>query len=131
MKKVIYLLFIILSQYNVYSQNQDIFGRWNNVEREANISAIEFKSDNIAILFQGENTSPFFNFTLDNGKNPIWIDMLGEKDGVQVEIFGLLEFIDSDKIKIEMFNHIYKGHPDKFSSQESSMSQVYILNRVK
>lgn len=130
MKKIIYVLLIIVISNKVYSQDQDILGRWNNLDIDSNISVIEFNSRNIAILFHGENMSPPFSFILDRSKNPIWIDMRTEKDGIEAQIFGLLEFIDSDKIKIEMFNN-YGDHPDKFSIISSPMSQLYILNRMR
>lgn len=43
------------------------------------INFIEFKNENKAILYQGENHSPTFRCVYDFTKRPIWIDMTVKK----------------------------------------------------
>lgn len=131
-KEIFFLLLLInLCNYNVFSQDSRLIGKWVNNEDFSNINYIEFKNDNIAILFQGEKQSPPFLFITDFTKEPVWINMKVEKNGIEAKILGLLHFINSDKIKIEFFHGEFEEQPTAFSLNKNSQSQLYIFNRLK
>lgn len=133
-KKLIFFLtflFITLFNFNVFSQNINLIDRWINEKQYSNINSVEFKNGNKAILYQGENQSPIFICVYDFTKRPIWVDMTVEKNGVEAKIFGLLDFINSDKIKLELFYGNFDEHPIAFSLAQTLQSQLYIFNRVK
>lgn len=131
-KKVFFFVFILLIIYsNAYSQDNSLFGKWQNIEKSSNITSVEFKNDNTIIMFQEDKISPPFVYTIDYSKKPIWVDMSVEKNEVRATILGLLDYIDVDKIKIELFYGSFEDHPIHFSISETVFSQSYILNRIK
>ncbi|SNR29610.1 hypothetical protein [Flavobacterium sp. ov086] len=124
------MIFVFCDCY-IYSQEIKLVGRWINSEEFASINSIEFSEDNLAVMFQNANASPTFSFITDFNKQPVWIDMTVVKNGHEVKILGLLDFINSDKIKMELFYGNLKEHPSSFSLISNSQSQLYIFNRVK
>jgi hypothetical protein len=121
----IYLIIIVLFFNQVYSQEQKLYGEWLNDQKDSDITSIEFKQDNTAVMFQVEKVSPTFAFTADYSKKPLWLDMIIVKDGVEAKLFGLIEFLETDKVKIELFYGNFKDRPTSFSVIPSVKSRVY------
>lgn len=122
----IYLIIILFFFNRGYSQEQKLYGEWQNDQKDSDITSIEFKQDNTAVMFQVEKVSPTFVFTVDYSKKPLWLDMIIEKDGLQAKLFGLVEFIEKDKVKIELFYGNVKDRPTLFSVIPSvKKSRVY------
>lgn len=94
-------------------------------KKDSDITSIEFKQDNTAVMFQIEKVSPTFAFTVDYSKKPLWLDMIIVKDGVEAKLFGLVEFLETDKAKIELFYGNFKDRPTSFSVIPSVKSRVY------
>lgn len=123
--------FLTMFSFIVFSQDSRLIGMWTNDEDYSNITSVEFKNDSRLILYQGENQSPTFMCVFDFKKQPIWVDMNANKNGVEAKILGLLDFINLDKIKLELFYGNFEEHPNAFSLGETSQSQLYIFNRLK
>ncbi|RUT70133.1 hypothetical protein D0817_13230 [Flavobacterium cupreum] len=131
-KGIFFLLLLITTcNYNVFPQDSRLMGKWVNNEDYSDINYIEFKNENIVLLFQGEKQSPPFVFITDFTKEPVWINMKVEENGIEAKILGLLHFINPDKIKIEFFYGEFEEQPTDFSLNKNSQSQLYIFNRLK
>jgi hypothetical protein len=131
MKNILKYSILILSVSNIYSQTNIIIGKWKNIGVKNSVNAFEFKSDNTAVIFNDKNeVSPLFNLNIDYSKNPIWLDMKLEKEGVFVEFYGLVKFIDSKTINLKIYRGYYETHPVNFS--ESSKNEVlFTLEKIE
>jgi hypothetical protein len=123
MKHILKYCILILAISNSYSQTNNIIGKWENIGIKNSINGFEFKSDNTAVMYDDKNeASPIFTLKMDYGKNPIWLDMQLEKNGMLVEFYGLVEFKDAKTINLKIYRGHYEVHPVSFS--ESSRSEV-------
>lgn len=124
MKYLLYS-FLFFSVLNCYSQNNDVFGVWKNINKNNYISMIEFKNDNTAVLHDENGlNSTLFTFKMNKNKTPHWIDFQINKNGVISEMYGLIEFIDTKNIKFEItINHKDK-HPINFSNDYSDDTKM-------
>jgi hypothetical protein len=127
--KIISFLILIIS-FSTYSQNEKIIGKWINTEDKNPVNAFDFNANNTAIMYNNNLPSPIFKLKIDSSKNPIWLDMSIEKEGVLVELYGLLEFIDEKTIRLKIYRGDYEKHPESFS-ERSKTAVVFILKRGK
>lgn len=93
--KNLFFLTIIFIFTPSFSQEKSLIGYWKNIGQLNSVNGFTFNSDNTAFLHNENNMlSPVFNLKIDYTKKPIWLDMNLTKDDIDVEFFGLVEFID-------------------------------------
>ena len=104
MKKIL-LLFIFFSLHFVNAQQNknSLIGKWIGVSGENVTGGIEFSINKTAKLLIKDKELSVKEYEVDYSKNPIWVDLIVEKNGQTFTLFGLAEFVDAKTIKWEIF----------------------------
>lgn len=100
MKKLL-LVFVLFSLFSVSAQNKEnsLIGKWTGKET----GIVEFFDNKTARLSMMGKVIPIDEYKIDNSKNPIWADFIIKSSGQTMTFFAIIEFIDSNTIKWELF----------------------------
>lgn len=104
MKKLL-ILIILFSIHTVNAQQNknSLIGKWIGVSWENVSGGIEFSINKTAKLLIKDKELSVKEYKIDYSKNPIWVDLIVEKNGQTFTLFGLAEFVDAKTIKWEIF----------------------------
>ncbi len=123
MKKIFVILFI-LTGISAFSQSK-IVGKWAGKDKNGLPTEYEFTQDNKVKILPD---FPEFTYTVDNDKNPKWIDLVTTVDGTEMKVYGLVEFTSDSEIKLEFFfNH--DKHPENFTEEKGEHTDIFILKK--
>ncbi len=95
---------------SAFSQSK-IVGKWAGKDKNNLPTEFEFTQDNKVKILPD---FPEFTFVVDDEKNPHWIDLSATIEGSEMKVFGLVEFVSDNEIKLEFFFNVDK-HPGKFT----------------
>ena len=131
MKKYIISFLLILGSISVFAQKphtaKDLLGKWTGKDSRSEVGGLIFLKDNKAIVAANGNNSPAMSYTIDFTTNPVKIDLsVQPPSGGRITLKGLLQFIDDNTIKFQVFPA--GNRPDNFDT--SSPDNVVILKRA-
>lgn len=124
MKKLL-ILIVLFSVHSVNAQqkNNSIIGKWIGTDERSETGGIEFLNNKTAKLLMMGKEIPITEYKVDYSKNPIWVDLIVKRNGQTMTLFGLIEFIDSNTIRWEVFPMANK-RPITFSGKNESTSII-------
>lgn len=108
MKKYILLFLLILVSVSVFAQKphtpNDLIGKWEGKDSHSEIGGIFFLKGNKAIISARGTYSPAMSYIVDFKSNPVKIDLVMQAaNGNRLNMKGLLQFIDNNTIKFQVF----------------------------
>ncbi|MES2239362.1 MAG: hypothetical protein V4497_03800 [Bacteroidota bacterium] len=124
MKKIL-IIIILFSLHLAHAQkrNNSIIGKWIGTDERSETGGIEFLNNKTAKLLMMGKEMPITEYKVDYSKNPVWIDFIIKRNGQTMTLYGLLEFIDSNTIKWEVFPMVNK-RPKSFSGKTQNTSII-------
>jgi hypothetical protein len=107
-KRYILPFLLILVSVSVFAQKphtpKDLIGKWEGKDSHSEVGGIFFLKGNKAILSARGTYSPAMSYTADFKSNPIKIDLVMQAaNGTRMSMKGLLQFIDNNTIKFQVF----------------------------
>ncbi len=114
------------SGFSQQKKFKDLLGRWeivSNKNEEASLEVID--SSTIILNYMGEKKK-IANYKLDFEKSPIWFDFYTEDSTSTITVKTLLEIINDNMIKWQLF--VDEERPAFFSS---SKGELFYLRKVK
>jgi hypothetical protein len=107
MKRYLVTFLLILGSVSVFAQKshtaKDLLGKWEGKDSRSEVGGLFFLKDNKAILIFHGKYSPAMNYTTDFTTNPVKIDLVVQNADGRMNIKGLLQFIDNNTIKFQIF----------------------------
>ncbi|MBS1523669.1 MAG: hypothetical protein JST50_21885 [Bacteroidetes bacterium] len=107
MKKYIVAFLMILGSVSGFAQKphtaKDLLGKWEGKDSNSEVGGLFFLKNNKAILTARGSYSPAMNYTTDFTTNPVKIDLVVQNPKGRINIQGLLQFIDNNTIKFQLF----------------------------
>ena len=107
MKKYIVACSLVLLSITVFAQRhteKDLIGKWEGTDTRSQLGGLFFLKGSKLILTMGGTYSPAMTYTADFKSNPIKIDLLMTNvNGIQTTMKGLLQFVDKNTIKFQIF----------------------------
>ena len=130
MYRFIIVIFFSFQVIIVSAQENSIEGKWTGIDDKGESAIITFYSNTATMEFGGEKASPF-DYEIDYTKDPIRINLIMKNEKQQVVIPALVKFLDSNKIKWEVFPYATTT-PLNFSSESNEINETTIvLTRIK
>jgi hypothetical protein len=131
MKRYVVTFLLILGSVSVFAQKphsaKDLIGKWEGKDTRNEVGGLIFQKDNKAIVLAQGRNSPPMNYTTDFTTNPVKIDLsVQPPNGGRINLKGLLQFIDDNTIKFEIFPG--GNRPNDFDL--ASSDDIVILKRV-
>ena len=131
MKRYIVTFLLILGSASVFAQKphtaKDLIGKWEGKDTRNEAGGLIFLKGNKAIVAAGGRNSPAMNYTTDFTSNPVKIDLsVHPPNGGRINLKGLLQFIDDNTIKFQIFPG--GNRPNDFDT--ASSDDIVILKRV-
>ena len=124
MKKLLILMILFsIHSVNAQQKNNSIIGKWIGTDERSETGGIEFSNNNTAKLLMMGKEMPITEYKVDYSKNPIWVDLIVKKNGQTMTLFGLIEFIDPNTIRWEVFPMANK-RPITFSGKSETTSII-------
>ena len=122
---------MILGSVSVFAQKphtaKDLIGKWEGKDTRNEVGGLIFQKDNKAIVVAQGRNSPPMSYTTDFTSNPVKIDLsVQPPNGGRINLKGLLQFIDNNTIKFEIFPG--GNRPNDFDP--ASSDNIVILKRV-
>lgn len=106
---------------------KDLIGKWEGKDTRNEVGGLIFLKDNKAIVAARGKNSPAMNYTTDFTSNPVKIDLsVQPPNGGRINLKGLLQFIDDNTIKFQVFPG--GNRPNDFDT--ASSDDIVILKRV-
>jgi len=107
MRKNIFAFLLMLLSVSAFAQKhtqKDLIGKWQGTdEKNVTASLIFLDSTKVVLSMQG-GTVPPFNYVVDLSKNPGTIELsVKAPDGRKITMMGLIQFLDNDRVKWQMF----------------------------
>lgn len=126
MKKNILAFLLILLSVSVFAQKhtqKDLIGKWEGKDVRSEVGGLTFLMNSKVILSVRGSNSPAMGYTADFTSNPIKIDLsLTGPSGAQMKMKGLLQFVDNNTLKFQVFpNGDRPANFDGLSSQNIVM----------
>jgi hypothetical protein len=122
-KLLILIIFFTIHSANAQQNNNSIIGKWIGQDERSESGGIEFSINKTAKLLMMGKEMPITAYKVDYSKNPIWIDLIIKRNGQMMTLFGLLEFVDSNTIRWEVFPMANK-RPTTFSGKSENTSII-------
>lgn len=116
------ILFSIHS-VNAQQKNNSIIGKWIGTDESNETGGIEFSNNKTAKLLMMGKEMPITEYKVDYSKNPIWVDLIVKRNGQTMTLFVLIEFIDPNTIRWEVFPMANK-RPITFSGKSETTSII-------
>lgn len=104
----------------------DLSGRWENIENRNSSAGLEFRSIDSVFLFFNDERKLARQVKIDDTKNPYWFDFTIDNGSENVPVSSLLEFVNSDLIKWQVFTS--EVRPAHFTQ---STGEIMYLRRKK
>lgn len=124
MKKLLILIFLFsIHLVNAQQKNNTIIGKWIGKDEKSETGGIQFSNNKTAKLLMMGKEMPITEYKVDYSKNPIWVDLIVKRNGKVMTLFGLIEFIDLNTIKWEVFPMANK-RPTLFSGKSENTSII-------
>jgi hypothetical protein len=124
MKKLLILIvFFTIHSAIAQQNNNSIIGKWIGQDERNETGGIEFLKNKTAKFLMMGKEMPISDYKVDNSKNPIWVDLIVKKNGQIMTLYGLIEFIDSNTIRWEVFPMANK-RPIAFSGKSGNTSII-------
>lgn len=124
MKKLLILIILFsLQSINAQQKANSIIGKWIGTDERSETGGIEFSNNKTAKLLMMGKEMPITEYKVDYSKNPIWIDFIIKRNRQTMTLFGLLEFLDSNTIKWEVFPMADK-RPISFSGKSGNTAII-------
>ena len=127
MKTVILSFIFSLACLSGFSQENKLIGKWVNSAENRQDEQFEFKENNTAYMIKEGIPSPLFKYKFDTNKSPNWVDLKVKEEDFQMTMQGLVEFIDEDTVKLELFPESESEHPSKFTPVETSNDVAFVI----
>jgi hypothetical protein len=128
--KSIFTFLLFLFSVSAFAQHtkKDLLGRWEGTDEKNITASLTFlDSTKVVLTTQGSYVPPF-NYVVDLTKNPGTIDLIVvTKDGRKITMKGLIQFLNDDTVKWQMF-------PDgkrRANFDEKLHDSAIVLKRVK
>ena len=129
MKKItLSFLFTLVCLFG-FSQENNLIGIWENTSNDHIDEKYEFKENQTAIMIKEGNNSPPFSYTYDSSKTPHWLNLSVASEDFQMTMLGLVEFIDENTLKLELFPENESSHPASFTENGTSDDIAYVILR--
>ena len=107
MRRYIISFLLILGSVSAFAQKphsgKDLLGKWEGKDSRSEVGGLVFLKNNNAVLTFHGNYSPAMNYTADFTANPVKIDLVVQNPRGRMNIKGLLQFIDNNTIKFQVF----------------------------
>ena len=110
-----------------FSQNTTLVGKWEVTSKDKQGEQFEFKNDKTAYMIKEGVPSPTFTYEFDTNKTPNWVDLTVEEEDFSMKMKGLIEFIDEDTVKLELFPEDGSERPSQFTPVEASNDIAYVI----
>lgn len=81
----------------------NLSGRWENIEKRDVSAGIEFISTDSVFLFFNDEKKLARQVKIDDSKNPYWFDFTIDDGSENLTVRSLLDFVNSDLIKWQVF----------------------------
>jgi len=84
---------------------KDLLGKWEGKDSRSEVGGLYFLKDSKVVLSGRGSFSPAMSYTIDFKSNPAKIDLLMQSPngGMRMNMKGLLQFIDNNTIKFQVF----------------------------
>jgi hypothetical protein len=125
MKKV--LLSIVISVVYVIAcqcQVNTLIGNWTGKDENRNTGSIVFYDDGTAKLTIRGQVIASGEYRIDDSKDPIWLDFIIKRDEKEKIIHCLMQFVDRDEIRVEVFPNAHNSRPENFSGNNQGSSII-------
>lgn len=141
MKKLNVLFIILAFTLSAFAQTRTIVGKWAafswSEKENVNAKTIEymefFKDFTVVIGNEQYNLSPN-TYKLNIDQKPQWIDITSvDNFNNKATLFGLMEWIDINTIKFEIFDNNTASHPIRFSNnsfKNKAADSLFVLRRL-
>ena len=107
MKRNILTLLLILLSVTLFAQkhtSKDLIGKWEGKDVRSEVGGLIFLANSKVILSMRGSNSPAMTYSADFTSNPIKIDLsLTAQNGTKMQMKGLLQFIDNNTLKFQVF----------------------------
>lgn len=124
MKKLLILMILFsIHSVNAQQKNNSIIGKWIGTDESNETGGIEFSNNKTAKLLMMGKEMPITEYKVDYSKNPIWVDLIVKRNGQTMTLFVLIEFIDPNTIRWEVFPMANK-RPITFSGKSETTSII-------
>ncbi len=127
MKKITFSSIFFLFCFLGFSQEHQLIGKWSNTTDNNKGEKFEFRKDQTAIMTKEGTDSPPFKYSFNTKKTPNWVDLTIDEEDFKMTMQGLVEFIDENTVKLELFPETSGDHPSKFSLTTDSNDITYII----
>ena len=120
------LVFLGTTGFSQQKTLKDLVGRWEIVSEQNDSASLEvIDSSTIILTYMGEKKK-IIDYKIDFQKSPIWFDFSTWDSSSTVTVKTLLEIINDNTIKWQLF--VDEDRTDHFSS---SKGELYYLRKAK
>ena len=120
------LVFLGTTGFGQQKKLKDLIGRWEIVGEKNDSASLEvIDSSTIILNYMGEKKR-IIDYKIDFQKSPIWFDFSTGDSSSTVVVKSLLEIMNDDMIKWQLF--VDEDRTDHFSS---SKGELYYLRKAK
>lgn len=119
MKNLTFFLILLLFFELSRAQTGQLIGKWQAANKSADMGNIELKADKTGFLHIEGQTLVISEYSVDFSKRPVLIEMKTTVSDKEVKLYALVEFMDNNTIKWELFPPDSKNPPVQFSAEKA------------
>jgi hypothetical protein len=122
MKKILLIPIILFLAISAFSQQKNIkhlIGRWEIIDEQNSGASLEVIDDSTFFLSYNGEKKKIIDYKIDFTKKPIWFDFSTNDTASFVNVKSLLEIINDNTIKWQLF--VDEERTSQFSSSKGEM----------